>query len=153
MNAMSEPSTKEPFLPPRWFIRAFWVAQRAACSLTGGRLGLRTATDDRWGSMRLADRRPPHRARSGSPSSATSRTAPNLVTMAMNGWADPEPAWWLNLQAQPDATVDLPGGTRAPSTPAPPAPTSAPASGRVWAAATTRISTPTPPAGPARPRS
>ena len=38
---------------------------------------------------------------------------PNLVTMAMNGWADPEPAWWLNLQAQPDATVELPDGTRA----------------------------------------
>ena len=35
---------------------------------------------------------------------------PNLVTMAMNGWADPEPAWWLNLQAHPDATVDLAGG-------------------------------------------
>jgi deazaflavin-dependent oxidoreductase (nitroreductase family) len=37
---------------------------------------------------------------------------PNLVTMAMNGWADPEPAWWLNLQANPQATVDLPGGRR-----------------------------------------
>ena len=30
----------------------------------------------------------------------------------MNGWADPEPAWWLNLRAHPDATVELPGGTR-----------------------------------------
>jgi deazaflavin-dependent oxidoreductase (nitroreductase family) len=38
---------------------------------------------------------------------------PDLVTMAMNGWADPEPAWWLNLQAQPDVTVELPGGSRA----------------------------------------
>jgi deazaflavin-dependent oxidoreductase (nitroreductase family) len=38
---------------------------------------------------------------------------PNLVTMAMNGWADPEPAWWLNLQAHPDTIVDLPGGSRA----------------------------------------
>jgi deazaflavin-dependent oxidoreductase (nitroreductase family) len=38
---------------------------------------------------------------------------PNLVTMAMNGWADPEPAWWLNLLANPDATVDLRGATRA----------------------------------------
>ena len=37
----------------------------------------------------------------------------DLVTMAMNGWADAEPAWWLNLQAQPDVTVDLPGGSRA----------------------------------------
>jgi F420H(2)-dependent quinone reductase len=34
----------------------------------------------------------------------------NLVTLAMNGWADPEPAWWLNLQAQPDATVETPNG-------------------------------------------
>jgi hypothetical protein len=31
----------------------------------------------------------------------------------MNGWADPEPAWWLNLQEQPDATVHLVGEARA----------------------------------------
>ena len=37
---------------------------------------------------------------------------PNLVVPAMNGWADPEPAWWLNLQAQPNATVELPDGQR-----------------------------------------
>ena len=37
----------------------------------------------------------------------------DLVTMAMNGWAAPEPAWWLNLQAHPDATVELKDGTRA----------------------------------------
>jgi deazaflavin-dependent oxidoreductase (nitroreductase family) len=38
---------------------------------------------------------------------------PNLVTMAMNGWAEAEPAWWLNLQAHPDATVELSRGSRA----------------------------------------
>ena len=37
---------------------------------------------------------------------------PNLVTLAMNGWASPEPAWWLNLQAHPDATAEFVGGTR-----------------------------------------
>jgi F420H(2)-dependent quinone reductase len=37
---------------------------------------------------------------------------PNLVTMAMNGWGEGEPAWWLNLQARPDARVDLPDGPR-----------------------------------------
>ena len=37
---------------------------------------------------------------------------PNLVTMAMNGWADAEPAWWLNLQAHPEASVDLADGRR-----------------------------------------
>jgi deazaflavin-dependent oxidoreductase (nitroreductase family) len=38
---------------------------------------------------------------------------PNLVTLAMNGWASPEPAWWLNLQAHPDTTVELKGERRA----------------------------------------
>ncbi len=30
----------------------------------------------------------------------------------MNGWADGEPAWWLNLQAHPVASVDLADGSR-----------------------------------------
>ena len=34
------------------------------------------------------------------------------VTLAMNGWAGDEPAWWLNLQAHPDATVAMKDGTR-----------------------------------------
>ncbi len=38
---------------------------------------------------------------------------PNLVTMAMNGWKDAEPAWWLNLQAHPDGKVEPTDGTRA----------------------------------------
>jgi hypothetical protein len=36
----------------------------------------------------------------------------NLVTMAMNGWGAPEPAWWLNLQSRPEAVVELAGGIR-----------------------------------------
>jgi deazaflavin-dependent oxidoreductase (nitroreductase family) len=34
----------------------------------------------------------------------------DLITMAMNGWADPEPAWWLNLKSNPTAILTLPGG-------------------------------------------
>ena len=30
--------------------------------------------------------------------------------MAMNGWGEGEPAWWLNLQAHPDTTVELKDG-------------------------------------------
>ena len=37
---------------------------------------------------------------------------PNLVSMAMNGWGAAEPAWWLNLQADPQAVVELAGGIR-----------------------------------------
>jgi F420H(2)-dependent quinone reductase len=36
---------------------------------------------------------------------------PNLVTLAMNGWAEPEPAWWL-LQANPHARIDLASGSQ-----------------------------------------
>jgi deazaflavin-dependent oxidoreductase (nitroreductase family) len=36
-----------------------------------------------------------------------------LVTLAMNGWDAADPAWWLNLKARPEATVDLArGGSR-----------------------------------------
>jgi deazaflavin-dependent oxidoreductase (nitroreductase family) len=34
----------------------------------------------------------------------------DLVTMAMNGWGEGAPAWWLNLQANPDATVETKDG-------------------------------------------
>lgn len=37
----------------------------------------------------------------------------DLVTMAMNGWGPSEPAWWLNLQATPHATVTTVDGERA----------------------------------------
>jgi deazaflavin-dependent oxidoreductase (nitroreductase family) len=37
---------------------------------------------------------------------------PNLVTMAMNGWGNTEPDWWLNVQAHPDVSVDLVDGPR-----------------------------------------
>jgi deazaflavin-dependent oxidoreductase (nitroreductase family) len=105
------PSTKSTFLPPRWFMRSFWAVQRAVYSISGGRLALRRATDDRWGMLRL---------RTVGRRSGRERTAilgyfedgPDLVTMATNGWADAEPAWWLNLQAHPDVIVDLPGGSR-----------------------------------------
>ena len=108
-HATEHRSTHAASLPPRWFIRLFWVAQRALYSVTRGRLGLRRATAAQWGMLRL---------RTVGRRSGEERVAilgyfedgPDLVTMAMNGWADAEPAWWLNLQAQPDATVDLPGG-------------------------------------------
>jgi F420H(2)-dependent quinone reductase len=57
------------------------------------------------------DNRAPHRQRSVIV--GYFEDGPNLVTLAMNGWADGEPAWWLNLQAHPDATVDLVNGSRA----------------------------------------
>ncbi len=34
----------------------------------------------------------------------------SLISMAMNGWGAAEPAWWSNLQAHPEAVVELAGG-------------------------------------------
>ena len=34
---------------------------------------------------------------------------PNLVTLAMNGWDEGHPAWWLNLEEHPDAVFRLAG--------------------------------------------
>jgi deazaflavin-dependent oxidoreductase (nitroreductase family) len=141
-STVSEPSTKSPYLQPRWFIRSFWVLQRALYSVTRGHLGLRSARADRWGMMRLrtVGRRTGEERRA---ILGYFEDGPDLVTMAMNGWADPEPAWWLNLQAHPDATVDLPGGSRA---------VRARACGS-GGPSTTRISTATRPCDRARPQS
>lgn len=99
-------------LPPRWFVRTFWVAHRALYRLTGGRTGLRSATSDEQGMMRL---RTVGRRTGAERFVIVSyfEDGPNLVTMAMNGWGEAEPAWWLNLQAHGDATVELVEGTRA----------------------------------------
>jgi len=104
--------TKRPFLPPRWFIRIAWAVHRAIYTLSGGRRGLSLPTPTTYGLMRI---------HTIGRKSGASRTAilgyfedgPNLFTLAMNGWGEPEPAWWLNLQAHPEATLDLKTGQRA----------------------------------------
>lgn len=98
-----------PRLPPRWFIRAFWVGHRALYRLTRGRIGLRRPRPDRWGMLRLRT----VGRRSGAERAviiAYLEDGPDLLLMVMNGWAEPDPAWWLNLRAHPDAVVELPGG-------------------------------------------
>ena len=98
-----ETTTKKATLPPRWFIRVAWVVHRAIYRLTGGRMGLRPSTATTWGMLRM---------KTVGRKSGRERLAilgyfedgPNLVTLAMNGWGAPEPAWWLNLQASPETT-------------------------------------------------
>jgi len=36
------------------------------------------------------------------------------VVLAMNGWDEGQPAWWLNLEANPDAVVRLKGEGKRP---------------------------------------
>jgi deazaflavin-dependent oxidoreductase (nitroreductase family) len=99
--------------PPRFLVRTFWMAQRAIYRLSKGRIGLaRPEAGKRFGMLRLDT----VGRRSGKARVAIVgyyEDGPNLVTLAMNGWGDAEPAWWLNLQAAPDTTVDLADGPRA----------------------------------------
>lgn len=108
---MANVRERKPRLPPRWFVRFAWHAHRALYRVTGGRLGLWRARSDRWGTLRLTTtgRRTSQKR---SVILGYLEDGPNLVTMAMNGWADGEPAWWLNLQAHPNASVDLADGPR-----------------------------------------
>lgn len=108
---MSNEGTKRAWLPPRWFVRTFWSMHRFLYRVTGGRVGLRRAKANRWGMMRLTTTG----RRTGQERSVILgyfEDGPNVVTMAMNGWASGEPAWWLNLQAHPEASVDLSDGRR-----------------------------------------
>lgn len=106
---MSGRSERTPRLPPRWFIRLFWFAHRGLYRVM--RVGLWRPKARRWGTLRLTTTG----RRTGRPRSVIVgyfEDGSNLVTMAMNGWGEGEPAWWLNLQAHPDARVDLVDGQR-----------------------------------------
>jgi deazaflavin-dependent oxidoreductase (nitroreductase family) len=102
-----------PKLPPRLFVRIAWVGHRALYRFSGGRIGLsRPKAGGKFGMMRLQT----IGRKSGQRRVAIIgyyEDGPNLVTLAMNGWSDTDPAWWLNLQAQPDTTVELADGSRA----------------------------------------
>ena len=96
-------------VPPRWFVVSFWHVHRWIVRATGGRRGLWPPRAGKWGALRLTT----VGRRSGEPRSVIVgyyEDGDNLVTMAMNGWGAPEPAWWLNLQAHPEAVVEVAGG-------------------------------------------
>ena len=110
MTAPDAAPTPPPKLPPSWFIRTAWMLHRTAYRLTGGRRGLWPPRPGMWGALRLRT----IGRRSGRERLAIlgyKLDGSNMVTLAMNGWMDGEPAWWLNLQAHPEATVDTAGGS------------------------------------------
>ena len=109
---MSDDQKTKAWMPPRWFVRLAWATHRGLYKLTRGRIGLRHPKSvNHWGTARLTT----IGRRSGQERPVMVgyyEDGPNLVTMAMNGWGEGEPAWWLNLQANPEATVDLKDGPR-----------------------------------------
>jgi deazaflavin-dependent oxidoreductase (nitroreductase family) len=96
-------------MPPRWFVRSAWSFHRVYHRVTGGRRGLWKPKPGKWGTMKLTT----IGRKSGAERVAILgyfEDGENLVTMAMNGWGEGDPAWWLNLQADPDVTVETKDG-------------------------------------------
>jgi F420H(2)-dependent quinone reductase len=96
-------------VPPPWFVHTAWRAHRLLYRLSGGKFLWTPENKRGWGALRLT---------------AIGRTSgqersviigyledgANLVALAMNGWDEGDPTWYLNLQAHPSAQVRLAGG-------------------------------------------
>ncbi len=103
---MSDATARPPRLPPPWFIHTAWRVHRALYRLSGGRFLWTTSNKRGWGALRLTTTG----RKSGAERSVIVgyiEEGPDLVTLAMNGWDEGHPAWWLNLEANPDAVVRL----------------------------------------------
>ena len=96
-----------PKRPPAWFVHGAWRVHRALYKLSGGRFLWTTDNKRGWGALRLTT----IGRKSGQERNVIVgylEDGPNLVLVAMNGWDEGHPAWWLNLEAHPDAIVRLP---------------------------------------------
>lgn len=105
---MDTEAPRTPKMPPPWFVHLAWRVHRALYKLSGGRFLWTTSNKRGWGALRLTV----IGRKSGQQRSVILgyiEDGPNLVVIAMNGWDEGHPAWWLNLEAHPDCVVRLSG--------------------------------------------
>jgi F420H(2)-dependent quinone reductase len=110
---MNPLAPRPPRVPPRWFVHSAWHVHRALYRLSGGRFLWTTSNKRGWGALRLTTTG----RKSGKERSVIIgyvEEGPNLVALAMNGWGEGHPSWWLNLEAHPDAVVRLAGRQQRP---------------------------------------
>ena len=103
---MNAAATRPPKVPPPWFVHAAWRAHRALYRLSGGRFLWTTSNKRGWGALRLTT----IGRKSGQERIVIIgyvEDGPDLVAIAMNGWDEGHPSWWLNLEAHPEAVVRL----------------------------------------------
>ena len=125
-----------------WFVHTAWCVHRALYQIGGGRLVWTTSNKRGWGALHLT---------SVGRKSGRDRIVIigyledglKLIALAMNGWDEGHPAWWLNLEANPDAAIRLAANSHDRCTYAPPRERSANGSGSAGSRST-RNSTPTP---------
>ena len=105
---MTTEAARPPKMPPPWFVHLAWRVHRGLYRISGGRFLWTPANKRGWGAMRLTTTG----RRSGRDRSVIVgylEDGPNLVVVAMNGWDEGHPAWWLNLESDPDCVVRLSG--------------------------------------------
>ena len=103
---MSNAALRPPKMPPRWFVHTAWRVHRALYRLSGGRFLWTPASKRGWGALRLTTvGRTTGRQRSVI--IGYLEDGADLVTLAMNGFDEGHPSWWLNLEEHPDAVVRL----------------------------------------------
>ena len=105
---MNTQTTQPAKLPPVWFKHLFWRGHRFLYRLVGERVLWTPKSKRGWGAMALTTiGRKSGRQRSVIVGYIDDGTIP--VVLAMNGWDEGHPAWWLNLEARPDTVIRLKG--------------------------------------------
>jgi deazaflavin-dependent oxidoreductase (nitroreductase family) len=101
-------ATAPPKLPPAWFQHLFWRGHRVLYRVLGDRVLWTPASKRGWGAMHVTTlgRRSGER-RSVILGYIEDESRP--VVLAMNGWDEGLPAWWLNLETNPEAVIRLKG--------------------------------------------
>jgi len=93
---------------PRPLLRAYWALHKTLDRVSGGRLSTVRPSASRLGVLFLTTTG----HRTGQPRRNGLyfvEDGPTYVVVASNAGAGVEPAWWRNLQAKPEGTVELGG--------------------------------------------
>ena len=107
---MSDGKARSPKRPAPWLKHLVWRLDRAFYRLRGRR-ALSTTRKRGWGALHLTAIGRTSGKERGVILGYVRDDDLNLVTLAMNGWDEGHPAWWLNLEAHPDAVVQLAHGS------------------------------------------
>lgn len=110
MSGQVSSTEKKPWLPPLWFKNGAWRLQRRMYRKRPATV-LKRPREQKSGLLvlKVTGRRT---GQQRAVVVAYLEDGERFVTLAMNGWEDPAPAWWLNLVANPEAEVDTAGGPR-----------------------------------------
>ena len=92
--------------PPRWLFRIGWAIDNTVSRLSGGRMAMPNGSRGRLRTLFLhtVGRTSGEPRRNGL---YYVEDGPNLVVIASNAGEDRDPAWWRNLEAQPEAEVEI----------------------------------------------